>query len=66
MLKGHSMKSITPRLGIPLFFFVGLFMLFVLGLLSLQPGLSIAYLCLIPWVGIWVGRASVTARQRSS
>ncbi len=60
------MRRITPKLGIPLFIFVGLFVLFIIGLFSLQPGLSVAYLCLIPWVGIWVGRASVTARQRSS
>lgn len=56
------MKSITPKLGIPLLIFVGLFVLFLIGLFSLQPGLSVVYLCLIPWVGIWVGRASITRR----
>jgi len=53
------MRTIKPRVGIPLFFFVGLFVLFIIGLLSLQPGLSVVYLCLIPWVGVWLGRASV-------
>lgn len=59
------MKSITPKLGIPLFFFVALFLLFFVGLVSVQPGLSVAYLCLVPWVGIWVGRASVNVRRSS-
>ena len=60
------MRPITPRVGIPLFFFAALIMLFVLGLLTLQPGLSVAYLCLIPWVGIWLGRATAHTVSRSN
>ncbi len=59
------MRSITPKLGIPLFFFVGLFVVFLIGLLAVQPGLAVVYLCLIPWVGIWVGRASVQRPKRT-
>lgn len=59
------MRTITPKLGIPLLIFVGLFVLFVIGLLALQPGLSVVYLCLIPWVGIWVGRASMSSVSSS-
>lgn len=47
------------RLIVPLVIFLGLMLGFVIGLLSLSPVLTLSYLCLIPFAGIWLGRASV-------
>lgn len=47
------------RLLVPLIVFLVLMLAFVVGLLSQLPGLTLSYLCLIPFAGIWLGRASV-------
>jgi hypothetical protein len=47
------------KLFIRLVFFVGLYIALVVGLFAQLPGLMLAYLCLAPFAGIWLGRASI-------
>jgi hypothetical protein len=55
----------SRRFMIPLVLLIGLFSVFFIGLIAQQPLLTVSYLCLAPWIGIWVGRASVGIFQRT-
>jgi hypothetical protein len=53
--------SFTIRLIMFLLLFVALF----IGIFTQQIGLALPYLCLSPWIGIWLGRATVGAFANS-
>lgn len=48
---------------IPSVLFVLLFVLMLIGLFGQAPFMVLSYLCFIPFVGIWVGRASMRVQQ---
>lgn len=52
------------KFTLALLFFVLLFVGFFVGLIAQQPMLTMSYLCIVPWAGIWLGRASVNALGR--
>lgn len=47
------------RLTVSLILLVAILLAFVVGVAVQAPGLIMAYLCLAPWIGIAVGRASI-------
>lgn len=51
------------RIGfaLPLILFILLFVGLFVSLFALQPMLTVPYLCFAPWVGFWLGRASLGA-----
>ena len=53
------------RFAIPLVLMLTLILLFLIGLFTQQPGLTLSYLCLAPLVCIWLGRASVGTFQHT-
>lgn len=53
-----------PRFLVTLLIFILLFFALGIGIINQQPALTMAYLCLTPFVGIALGRASVGAIRR--